>query len=101
MRAFGGFATKIAPRISRGIGQAVSVSRSIGSAARQVRDIGAAVNGVTGGRLERSPYYNKALEVASKVEQGAATAENIGSDIQNRLNKSWSLMIIFCLSIDP
>jgi hypothetical protein len=83
MRAFGGFASKIAPRISRGIGQAVTASRHIGTAARQVRDIGAVVNG---GRLERSPYYNKALEVANKVEQGAETAANIGGDIQNRLN---------------
>ena len=86
MRAFGGFVSKIAPRISRGIGQAVSASRSIGSAVRQARDIGAAVNTATGGRLERNPYYNKALEVASKVEQGAETAANIGGDIQNRLN---------------
>ena len=86
MRAFGGFASKIAPRISRGIGQAVTASRHIGTAARQVRDIGAAVNTATGGRLERSPYYNKTLEVASKVEQGAETAANIGGDIQNRLN---------------
>ena len=84
MRAVG-FASKLAPRISRGIGQAVSASRSIGSAVRQARDIGAAVNTATGGRLERSPYYNKALEVASKVEQGAQTAANIGGDIQNRL----------------
>jgi hypothetical protein len=85
MRAVG-FASKLAPRISRGIGQAVSASRSIGSAVRQARDIGAAVNTATGGRLERSPYYNKALEVANKVEQGAQTAANIGGDIQNRLN---------------
>jgi hypothetical protein len=84
MRAVG-FASKLDPRISRGIGQAVSASRSIGSAVRQARDIGAAVNTATGGRLERSPYYNKALEVASKVEQGAETAANIGGDIQNRL----------------
>ena len=86
MRAFGGFASKIAPRISRGIGQAVTASRHIGTAVRQVRDIGAAVNSATGGRLERSPYYNKALEVANKVEQGAETTANIGGDIQNRLN---------------
>ena len=85
MRAVG-FASKLAPRISRGIGQAVSASRSIGSAVRQARDIGASVNTATGGLLERSPYYNKALEVASKVEQGAETAANIGGDIQNRLN---------------
>ena len=86
MRAVGGFASKIAPRISRGIGQAVTASRHIGTAAKQVRDIGAAVNTATGGRLERTPYYNKVLEVANKVEQGAETAGQIAGDIQNRLN---------------
>ncbi len=86
MRAFGGFASKIAPRISRGIGQGVTTRRHIGTADKQVRDIGAAVNGATGGKLERSSYYNKAMEVVNKVEQGAETATNIGGDIQNRLN---------------
>ena len=81
-----GFAAKMAPRVSRGIGQAASFSRSVGSAAKQVRDIGAAVNGATNGRLERSPYYNKAMEVAKKVEQGPEIAGNIAADIQNRLN---------------
>ena len=81
-----GFAAKMAPRVSSGIGQAVTFSRSIGSAARQVRDIGAAVNGATNGRLERSPYYHKAMEVANKVEQGAEMAANMGGDIQKRLN---------------
>ena len=81
-----GFANKLAPRISRGIGQAVTATRHIGTATRQVRDIGAAVNGATNGRLERSPYYNKAMEVANKVEQGAEMAANIGGDIQKRLN---------------
>ncbi len=66
MRAFGGFASKIAPRISRGIGQVVKASRSIGSVVRQSRDIGEAVNTATGGRLERNPYYNKTLEVQAK-----------------------------------
>ncbi len=44
-----GFTSKLAPRISRGIGQVVSDSRSIGSASRQVRDIGVTVNTATGG----------------------------------------------------
>ena len=81
-----GFVAKMAPRVSRGIGQETTFSRSIGSEARQVRDIGAAVNGATNGRLERSPYYNKAMQVANKVEQGAEMAGNIADDIQKRLN---------------
>jgi hypothetical protein len=86
MRAFGGFASKIAPRISRGIGQPVTERRHIGTTVRQDRDIGADVNGTTGGRLERSPYYNKAMEVAGQDELGAPVAGEIGGDIQNRLN---------------
>ena len=86
MRAFGDFASKIAPRISRGIGQVVTASRHIGTASRQVRDIGTVVNGATGGRLERSPYYNKAMEVANKVEEDTETTGQIGGDIQKRLN---------------
>ena len=81
-----GFASKMKPRVSRGIGHAVTATRHIGTAARHVREIGAAVNGATGNVLQNHPYYNKALEVASKVEQGAETAGNIAGDIQNRLN---------------
>ena len=89
MRAVG-FANKLAPRITRGIGQAAAISRSIGSAARQVRDIGQAVNTATGNRLQNNALYNKTMEVVGKVEQGAATAENVAnnvaSEIQNRFN---------------
>ncbi len=86
IRSFGGFTSKIVPRISRGIGQTVTSSRHIGTTVRQFRDIGAAVNGDTGGRLERSPCYHKTMEVANKVEQGDETAGQITGDIQNRLN---------------
>ena len=81
-----GFASKMKPRVSRGIGHAVTATRHIGTAARHVREIGAAVNGATGNQLQNHPYYNKAMEVANKVEQGAETAGQIGGDIQNRLN---------------
>ena len=85
MRAVG-FANKIAPRVTRGIGQAVSISRSIGQGAKTVRDIGQAVNTATGNRLQNNALYNKTMEVAGKVEQGAETAGTIAGDIQNRLN---------------
>ncbi len=85
MRAVG-FANKLAPRITRGIGQAAAISRSIGQGARTVRDIGQAVNTATGNKLQNNPLYNKTMEVAGKVEQGAQTSGNIAGDIQNRLN---------------
>lgn len=81
-----GFASKIKPRVSRGIGHAVTATRHIGTAARNIREIGAAVNGATGNVLQNHPYYNKAMQVAGQVERGAAAAAEIGGDIQNRLN---------------
>ncbi len=81
-----GFATKMKPRVSRGIGHAVTATRHIGTATRNIREIGAVVNGATGNVLQNHPYYNKAMQVASQVERGAAAVAEIGEDIQNRLN---------------
>ena len=78
MRAVG-FASRVAPRISRGIGQAAALSRNIGQAAKTVRNIGQAVNNVSGRRLENSNLYNKAMEVAGKVEQGANKVQNVAN----------------------
>ena len=76
-----GFASRVAPRISRGIGQAAALSRNIGQAAKTVRNIGQAVNNVSGRRLENSNLYNKAMEVAGKVEQGANKVQNVANDL--------------------
>ena len=76
MRAVG-FASRIAPKIQRGIGQAAAMSRNIGQAARTVRNIGQAANNLSGGRLQNNNLYNKALEVAGKVEQGANTVQRV------------------------
>ena len=54
MRAVG-FASKLAPRITRGIGQAAAITRNIGQGARTVRDIGQAVNSV---RLPKTDIYD-------------------------------------------
>lgn len=66
-----GFATKAAPRVIRGIGEASKISRAIGQGARQVRNIGTALNQATGNQLQRNPLYNKALAVTNRVEEGA------------------------------
>ena len=58
MRAVG-FASKLAPRITRGIGQASAITRNIGQGARTVRDIGQAVNSVTGINCKIMPYITK------------------------------------------
>ena len=81
MRAVG-MVRKVAPRISRGIGQAASVTRKIGEGARQIQTIGQAVNNATGNKLQNNKLYNKAMEVAGKVEQGAGKAESFAPRIQ-------------------
>ena len=80
MRAVG-FAGRVAPRISRGIGQAAALSRNIGQAARTVRNIGQAVNNLSGGRLQNNNLYNKAMEVANKVESGANTVQRVADAV--------------------
>ena len=81
MRAVG-MVRKVAPRISRGIGQAATVTRKIGEGARQIKTIGQAVNNATGNKLQNNKLYNKAMEVAGKVEQGAGKAESFAPRIQ-------------------
>ena len=81
MRAIKGVA-RMAPRISRGIGQAATVTRKIGEGARQIQTIGQAVNNATGNKLQNNKLYNKAMEVAGKVEQGAGKAESFAPRIQ-------------------
>ena len=81
MRAFGAV-SKLAPRVTRGIGQAVAVTRKIGEGARQIQSIGQAVNNATGNKLQNNKLYNKAMEVAGKVEQGANVAGEGGNKLQ-------------------
>ena len=71
-----GMATRLAPRIARGIGTASRVSRGIGEALNTARTIGQSLNNASGGRLQNSNLYNKAMEVAGKVEEGAKSGSN-------------------------
>jgi hypothetical protein len=90
MRAIGGIA-KMAPRVTRGIGQAVAVTRKIGEGARQIQTIGQAVNNATGNKLQNNNLYNKAMQVAGKVEQGAGQAESLAPRIQQGVNRAQAL----------
>ena len=76
-----GLAKRLVPRITRGIGQAAAVSRNIGEATRTARQIGQALNTVSGGRLQNNNLYNKAMEVAGKVEQGANTVQRVANAV--------------------
>ena len=82
-----GMASKAAPKIVRGIGEAAKFSRAIGQGARQVRNIGTALNSATGNKLQNNPLYNKALGVTERVEnvanQVGSTGEKFGTELKN------------------
>ena len=62
---------RVAPKISREIGQVSSMSRNIGQVVNTGRSIGAIANQMSGGRLSQSPIGQKIQDVANKIESGA------------------------------
>ena len=62
---------RVAPKISRGIGQVSDIGRSIGQVVKHGRSIGSIANQMSGGRLSQSPIAQKIQDVANKIETGA------------------------------
>ena len=77
---------RVAPKISRGIGQVSSMSRNIGQVVNTGRSIGAIANQMSGGRLSQSPIGQKIQDVANKIEKGA----NFVSGNENRAQQALS-----------
>ena len=77
---------RVAPKISRGIGQVSSMSRNIGQVVNTGRSIGAMANQMSGGRLSQSPIGQKIQDVANKIEKGA----NFVSGNENRAQQALS-----------
>ena len=77
---------RLAPKISRGIGQVSSMSRNIGQVVNTGRSIGAIANQMSGGRLSQSPIGQKIQDVANKIEKGA----NFVSGNENRAQQALS-----------
>ena len=75
---------RVAPKISRGIGQVSSMSRNIGQVVNTGRSIGAIANQMSGGRLSQSPIGQKIQDVANKIEKGA----NFVSGNENRAQQA-------------
>jgi hypothetical protein len=69
-RAISAF-NRVAPKISRGIGQVSNMSRNIGQVVNTGRSIGSIANQMSGGRLSQSPLGQKIQDVANKIESGA------------------------------
>ena len=77
---------RVAPKISRGIGQVSSMSRNIGQVVNTGRSIGAIANQMSGGRLSQPPIGQKIQDVANKIEKGA----NFVSGNENRAQQALS-----------
>ena len=63
---------RVAPKISRGIGQAADIGRNIGQVVKHSRNIGSIANQISGGRLSQSTIGRKIQEMQQiklKVEQ--------------------------------
>jgi hypothetical protein len=84
---------RVAPKISRGIGQVSDISRNIGQVVRTGRNIGSIANQMSGGRLAQSPIGQKIQDVANKIEKGAdfianneGKAQQVLSNISRKIN---------------
>jgi hypothetical protein len=62
---------RVAPKISREIGQVADVGRTIGQVIKHRRNIGPMANQISGGCLSQSPIAQKMQYVANKIENGA------------------------------
>ncbi len=62
---------RVAPKISRKIGQVADVGRNIGQVIKHSRNNGSINNQISGGRLSQSPIAQKMQDVAKKIENGA------------------------------
>ena len=62
---------RVAPKISRGIGQVSDIGRNIGQVVKHGRSIGSIANQMSGGRLSQLPIAQKIQDVANKIETGA------------------------------
>ena len=81
-RLISGF-NRIAPKISRGIGQVGSIARNIGQGLQHVRTIGSTVNQMSGGRISNSPFGQKAMEVTNAIQN---VADNVANQEPNAHN---------------
>ena len=55
---------RVAPKISRGIGQVSEIGRNIGQVVKHGRNIGSIANQMSGGRLSQSPIGQKIQDAA-------------------------------------
>jgi hypothetical protein len=81
-RLISGF-NRIAPKISRGIGQVGNIARNIGQGIQHVRTIGSTVNQMSGGRIGNSPFGQKMAEITDKINN---VADNVANQEPNAHN---------------
>jgi len=78
-----GFVNRLAPKITRGIGQVSNIARNVGQGIQHVRNIGSIANQMSGGRIGNSPFGQKAMEITNKINN---VADNVANQEQNAHN---------------
>ena len=77
---------RVAPKISRGIGQVSDIGRNIGQVVKYSCNIESIANQISGGRLSQSPIAQKMQDVANKIESGANFIRGNEDRAQNALS---------------
>ena len=67
---------RIAPKITRGIGQVGNIARDIGQGIQHVRNIGSIANTMSGGRIGNSQFGQKMAEITNKINNVADNVVN-------------------------
>ena len=81
-RLISGF-NRIAPKITRGIGQVGNIARNIGQGLQHVRNIGSTVNQMSGGRIGNSQFGRKMEEITNKINNVANNVVNAEPNAHN------------------
>ena len=74
-RLISGF-NRIAPKITRGIGQVSNIARNVGQGLQHVRNIGSIANTMSGGRFGNSQFGQKMAEITNKINNVADNVVN-------------------------
>ena len=67
---------RIAPKVTRWIGQVASISRNIGQGLQHVSNIGSTVNAMSVGRIGNSQLGRKAMEITNTIDNVANNVAN-------------------------
>ena len=77
------FFNRVAPKITRGIGQVSNIARNVGQGIQHVRNIGSIANQMSNGRIGNSQFGQKMEEITNKINNVANNVVNAEPNAHN------------------